>query len=107
MEYRSHPRQELHRQRRGSYGREAEVAGVALPAGRKAKGGAADASGGAYVGAGMALSDERKFGLQCRLTFILSVERAEYGVWTGQFGKGRPRIAECFQHGEAEVVEWG
>src|SRR5712671_361351 len=63
----------------------AQVAGIDLRAGRKAKASAAYASARAYLAAGMALLDDRDWGNQYQLTFSVWLERAECELLSGNF----------------------
>ncbi len=82
-----------------------QVATVDLRAGRKAKASAAYASACAYFAAGMALLDERDFGLQYKLTFSLWLERAECEFLTGNFDKAEQLIVELLERAASKVDE--
>jgi PAS domain S-box-containing protein len=72
----------------------AQVAALALRAGRRAKASAAYASACVYLAAGMDLLDERDWGCRNELTFGLWLERAECEFLSGQFGRAEQLLAE-------------
>jgi PAS domain S-box-containing protein len=81
----------------------AQVATLALRAGRRAKASAAYASASVYLTAGMALLDERDWGSQYELTFSLWLERAECEFLSGNFDEAEQLIAELLRRAASKV----
>ncbi|MDB4881487.1 MAG: multi-sensor signal transduction multi-kinase, partial [Gemmatimonadetes bacterium] len=84
-------------------GEKAEVATLALRAGRRAKASAAYASACVYLAAGMALLDDRDWDSQYALTFGLWLERAECEFLRGNFGEAEQLIAELLRRAASNV----
>ena len=82
----------------------AQVATIALRAGRKAKASAAFASACTYLAGGMALLDFRDWSSQYDLMFSLRLERAECEFLTGELDTAEQLIAELLQRG-ASIVD--
>ena len=76
----------------------ARVAQVNLRAGRRAKGAAAYLSACVYLGAGMALLDERDWSDCYELMHTLWLERAECEFLSGHFENAEQLIAKLLQH---------
>jgi predicted ATPase/signal transduction histidine kinase/GAF domain-containing protein/ActR/RegA family two-component response regulator len=81
----------------------AQVATINLRTGRKAKASAAYASALEYFAAGMALLDERDWGIRHDLKFSLALERAECEMLCGSHKKAAQQIAELLQHAASNV----
>jgi predicted ATPase/signal transduction histidine kinase/GAF domain-containing protein/ActR/RegA family two-component response regulator len=81
----------------------AQVAALALRAGRKAKASAAYASAGAYFAAGMLLLDEANWGSEYDLTFNLWLERAQCDLQGGHFERAEQLIAELLRRAASKV----
>jgi len=82
---------------------QAQVATLAMRAGRRAKGSAAYASAVAHFKAGMALLDERDWGSHYELTFTLWLERAECEYLSGNFEKAEELIGELLPRAASKV----
>jgi PAS domain S-box-containing protein len=82
----------------------AQVATIALRAGRKAKASAAFASACTYLAGGMALLDFGDWSSQYDLMFSLRLERAECEFLTGELDTAEQLIAELLQRG-ASIVD--
>ena len=81
----------------------AQVATIALSAGRKAKASAAYASACVHFAAGMALVEDRDWGRQYHLMFNLRLERAECELLSGNFDTAEQLMVELLQRGESKV----
>jgi PAS domain S-box-containing protein len=81
----------------------AQVATIDLRAGRKAKASAAFASARTYFAAGMALLDERDWGIHYDLTFSLWLERAECEYLSGNYDEAEELISELLARGESRI----
>ncbi|MGA7110424.1 MAG: sigma 54-interacting transcriptional regulator [Terracidiphilus sp.] len=81
----------------------AKIAALNLRTGRKAKASAAYASAGAYFASGIALLDERDWGIQHELMFTLSLEFAECELRCGDMEKAAQLIVELLQRAASDV----
>jgi PAS domain S-box-containing protein len=81
----------------------AQIAALALRAGRKAKASTAYASAREYFSAGMALLDERDWGSQYELMFSLWSERAQCELLSGNFEKAEQLIGDLLQRAVSKV----
>jgi predicted ATPase/signal transduction histidine kinase/GAF domain-containing protein/ActR/RegA family two-component response regulator len=81
----------------------AQVATLALRAGRKAKASAAYASAGTYFSAGMLLLEEESWSREYDLTFNLWLERAQCELHGGQFLMAEQLIVELLRRAASKV----
>jgi PAS domain S-box-containing protein len=81
----------------------AQVATINLRSGRKAKASAAYASAGMYFAAGIALLDERDWGIQHELVFSLSLEFAECELLCGRMEEAAQLIVDLLQRAASDV----
>ena len=85
------------------FNEKAQVAGINLRAGRKAKVSAAYMSACVYLTAGMALFNEENWGCQYELLFHLWLERAECECLSGHFDTAERLIAMLLQNAVSKV----
>jgi PAS domain S-box-containing protein len=81
----------------------AEVAAFNLRTGRRAKASAAYESARTYFASGIALLDERDWGIHHELIFSLSLEFAECELLCGSLEKASQQIVEVLQHAASDV----